>query len=113
MMLSALYAQRWRQLLLLARSNCACRCKPGSVLPPGWWSLAISLDPARHRNAASSETHPILPRVQGLADPNSGTLNAEQRRREEFGKPVTIGSDVWVGGGAIILPGVNIGDRAV
>ena len=39
--------------------------------------------------------------------------NAEQRRREEFGKPVDIGSDVWVGGGAIILPGVCIGSRAV
>ena len=40
-------------------------------------------------------------------------LNAELRRREEFGKPVDIGSDVWVGGGAIILPGVRIGSRAV
>ncbi len=40
-------------------------------------------------------------------------FNAEQRRREEFGKPVTIGSDVWVGGGALILPGVRIGSRAV
>src|SRR5918996_5285367 len=40
-------------------------------------------------------------------------FNAEQRRREEFGKPVEIGSDVWVGGGAIILPGVRIGSRAV
>jgi maltose O-acetyltransferase len=40
-------------------------------------------------------------------------LNAELRRREEFGKPVEIGSDVWVGGGAIILPGVQIGSRAV
>ena len=40
-------------------------------------------------------------------------LNAEQRRREEFGKPVEIGADVWVGGGAIILPGVRIGSRAV
>jgi maltose O-acetyltransferase len=40
-------------------------------------------------------------------------LNAQQRRREEFGKPVEIGSDVWVGGGAIILPGVRIGSRAV
>ena len=39
--------------------------------------------------------------------------DAEQRRREEFGKPVEIGSDVWVGGGAIILPGVRIGSRAV
>jgi maltose O-acetyltransferase len=40
-------------------------------------------------------------------------FNAEQRRREEFGKPIDIGSDVWVGGGAIILPGVRIGSRAV
>jgi maltose O-acetyltransferase len=40
-------------------------------------------------------------------------FNAEQRRREEFGKPVEIGSDVWVGGGPIILPGVRIGSRAV
>ena len=40
-------------------------------------------------------------------------LDAERRRQEEYGKPVAIGSDVWVGGGAIILPGVNIGSRAV
>ena len=40
-------------------------------------------------------------------------LDAEQRRREEYGKPVDIGSDVWVGGGAIILPGVRIGARTV
>ena len=40
-------------------------------------------------------------------------LNAELRRREEFGNAVEIGSDVWVGGGAIILPGVRIGSRAV
>jgi maltose O-acetyltransferase len=40
-------------------------------------------------------------------------LNAGARRREEYGKPVDIGADVWVGGGAIILPGVSIGARAV
>jgi maltose O-acetyltransferase len=40
-------------------------------------------------------------------------FNAELRRSEEFGKPLEIGSDVWVGGGAIILPGVRIGARAV
>ncbi len=40
-------------------------------------------------------------------------FNAQQRREREFGKPVTIGSDVWVGGGAIILPGVTVGDRTV
>jgi maltose O-acetyltransferase len=40
-------------------------------------------------------------------------LNAEQRRGKEFGKPIEIGSDVWVGGGALILPGVRIGSRTV
>jgi maltose O-acetyltransferase len=40
-------------------------------------------------------------------------MNAELRRREEYGAPIEIGSDVWVGAGALILPGVTIGDRAV
>jgi maltose O-acetyltransferase len=40
-------------------------------------------------------------------------LDAELRRREEYGKPIEIGADVWVGGAAIILPGVRIGSRAV
>jgi len=40
-------------------------------------------------------------------------FNAEQRRREEYGKAIEIGSDVWVGGGAIILAGVRIGSRSV
>ena len=40
--------------------------------------------------------------------------DAETRREGlEFGRPVRIGSDVWIGGGAIILPGVTIGDGAV
>ncbi len=40
-------------------------------------------------------------------------MNAELRRRQEFARPVTIGTDVWVGGAALILPGVSIGSRAV
>lgn len=31
----------------------------------------------------------------------------------DYALPVTIGSDVWIGGGAIILPGVTIGDNVV
>ena len=38
---------------------------------------------------------------------------AERRRGLEAAKPVVIGSDVWVGGGAVILPGVTIGARSV
>jgi maltose O-acetyltransferase len=40
-------------------------------------------------------------------------LDAALRRKQEYGAPVTIGSDVWVGSGAIILPGVTIGPRTV
>ena len=40
--------------------------------------------------------------------------DAETRRDGlEFGRPVRIGSDVWIGGGAIILPGITIGDGAL
>jgi maltose O-acetyltransferase len=39
-------------------------------------------------------------------------FNAELRRTREFGKPVDIGSDVWVGGGAVILPGVVTAELA-
>lgn len=40
-------------------------------------------------------------------------LNAGLRRKQEYGKPVEIGSDVWVGAGALILPGVSIGSGTV
>jgi maltose O-acetyltransferase len=40
-------------------------------------------------------------------------FNATLRREREFGKPVDIGADVWVGGGVLILAGVHIGSRAV
>lgn len=31
----------------------------------------------------------------------------------EFGLPIKIGNNVWIGGGAIVCPGVTIGDNAV
>lgn len=40
-------------------------------------------------------------------------MNAEIRRQLEFGKPIEIGSDVWVGGAAVICPGVKIGSKSV
>lgn len=38
---------------------------------------------------------------------------AQRRAGLEFGRPVKIGANVWIGGGAIILPGVTIGDDAI
>ncbi len=40
-------------------------------------------------------------------------LDAVLRRSKENAKPVTIGDDCWIGGGAIICPGVAIGNRCV
>jgi maltose O-acetyltransferase len=41
-------------------------------------------------------------------------VDAETRRRGlEYALPIAIGDDVWIGGGAIVLPGITIGDRAV
>lgn len=41
-------------------------------------------------------------------------LDAETRvSRLEFGKPITIGDNCWIGGHATILPGVTLGDNVV
>src|SRR5438046_8544247 len=41
-------------------------------------------------------------------------IDAESRSDGlECALPITIGHDVWIGGAAIVLPGVTIGDRAV
>ncbi|MGG0717261.1 sugar O-acetyltransferase [Robertmurraya massiliosenegalensis] len=44
-------------------------------------------------------THPLHP-----AERNSG---------KEYAKPITIGDNVWIGGSAVINPGVTIGDNVV
>ncbi len=41
-------------------------------------------------------------------------MDFEQRRRPvESCRPVAIGDDCWIGGGAILCPGVRIGPRSV
>ncbi|MGC5799906.1 sugar O-acetyltransferase [Sphingomonas sp. NFX23] len=69
----------------------------------------ILLDVARIEIGAGTQ---IGPGVQILtADhPRDAVLRA---RRLEFGRPIRIGANVWIGGGALILPGVTIGDDAV
>jgi maltose O-acetyltransferase len=38
---------------------------------------------------------------------------ASRRAGQEFGRPIRVGRNVWIGGGAVILPGVTIGDDAI
>lgn len=37
----------------------------------------------------------------------------ERNKGPEYANPVTIGDNAWIGGGAIINPGVTIGDNVV
>ena len=46
-----------------------------------------------------TSTHPLNPR--------------ERAMKKQYGKPVTIGNNVWIGGRAVINPGVKIGDNSV
>jgi maltose O-acetyltransferase len=49
------------------------------------------------------------PKVQ-IYTATHGLDPAERKAGWEFALPVDIGNDVWLGGGAIICPGVTIGD---
>jgi maltose O-acetyltransferase len=41
-------------------------------------------------------------------------LDATERRGgREYGEPVTVGDDVWLGGRAVLNPGVSVGDGSV
>ena len=55
-------------------------------------------------------THPVSASERFVEDwdENSGELFFRTRAL-----PITIGNDVWIGGGVIVLPGVTIGDNCV
>jgi maltose O-acetyltransferase len=54
----------------------------------------------------------IGPNVQLLTPTHP--LDPEARRAKlEAALPITIGDNVWIGGGAILLPGVSVGDDSV
>lgn len=55
----------------------------------------------------------IGPRAQLLTALHPMTDHEARRARWETAKPITIGDNVWLGGGVIVCPGVTIGDNAV
>ena len=63
---------------------------------------------------------PVVIGADVMAGPNVQLLTAthpfdpvERRSGWEYAKPITIGDDVWLGGGVIVCPGVTIGGASV
>ncbi|WP_020575713.1 sugar O-acetyltransferase [Actinopolymorpha alba] len=54
----------------------------------------------------------IGPHVQ-LLTPTHPVAPQPRRDKLEAAKPITIGDNVWLGGGVIVCPGVSIGDNSV
>ncbi|MGQ5575935.1 sugar O-acetyltransferase [Streptomyces sp. ECR3.8] len=54
----------------------------------------------------------IGPNVQ-LLTPTHPVEPQPRRDKLEAARPITIGDNVWIGGGAIVCPGVTIGDNSV
>ena len=70
---------------------------------------AVLLDVAK---IVIGEDVQVGPSVQFLTPTHP--LEPEARRAKyEAAKPITIGNNVWLGGGVIILPGVSIGENTV
>ena len=70
---------------------------------------ATLLDVAPIRIGAHTQ---IGPNVQ-LLTPTHPLDAAERRAGWESAEPITIGENVWLGGGVIVCPGVTIGDNTV
>jgi maltose O-acetyltransferase len=89
------------------------RCDYGSSISIGAGTFVnydcIMLDVAAIRIGAACQ---IATRVQ-LLTPTHPIEPEPRRRGWEAARPITIGDNVWLGGGAIVCPGVTIGDDTV
>lgn len=88
-------------------------CDHGTQITIGARTFAnfglVALDVAR---ITIGEDVQIAPNVQLLTATHP--LDPGPRRAKlESARPITIGDNVWLGGGAIVCPGVTIGDNSV
>ena len=89
------------------------RCDYGSQISIGSGTFVnydcVMLDVAPIRIGAACQ---LATRVQLLAATHP--VDPEPRREGwEYGLPITLGDNIWLGGGVIVCPGVTIGDDTV
>lgn len=98
--------------------------QPCLVEPTFYCDYGYNIQPGRYFYANHSciilDAAPVTFGDHVLLGPNvqlytiNHPLDPQQRSQGlEYAKPIHIGHHVWIGGGAIVLPGVHIGDNAV
>lgn len=107
--LAALFAAHGENCLIEAPFHCA-------------YGINITLGNDVYMNAGCTilDTAPVTIGDRTMLGPNVQIYCAQHHKDKglraqglEIAYPVTLGADVWIGGGAIILPGVTIGDGAI
>lgn len=94
------------------------------VKPPFYcdygYNIMLGKDVMLNYGCVLLDVCPITIKDKTLIGPNvqiytaCHAVNPQERiNGVEYGKPVTIGKNVWIGGGSIICPGVEIGDNTV
>ena len=114
-----------RGLIAPALSSLFAFCAADAMIEPPFhcaYGLNIHLGNAVFLNAGCTilDTAPVSIGPQTMLGPSVQIYCAEHHKDPvqraaglEIAQPVTIGRNVWIGGGAIVLAGVTIGDRAI
>jgi maltose O-acetyltransferase len=97
----------------------------GAVIRPPFhcdygWNLFLGRDVFLNFGCVALDVCPIEIGDGTQIGPGVQLLSADHPRDPavraqglEFGRPIRIGRNVWIGGAALILPGVTVGDDAV
>lgn len=94
------------------------------ITPPFWcdygYHIAVGRDFYANHNLVITDGAPVRFGDNVFIAPNccfttaEHPLDPEQRRAGlEIARPITVGSNVWIGAGSTVLAGVTIGDNAV
>lgn len=94
------------------------------VRPPLWvdygGNISLGARCSINYNLTALDVAPITIGEDTLIGPNVQLLTPthpldprKRRAKLEAARPIAIGDNVWIGGGAIVLPGVSVGDDSV
>lgn len=116
------FSERWnhnRILKKLLHTNGNFLIKPPFYCDYGF-NITLGKDVMMNYGCTLLDTCSITIGDHTLIGPETGIYTAchpidpfIRLENQEYGKPITIGKNVWIGGHCVILPGVTIGDNSV